>query len=199
MEFEPFVPGIEVNGQTVHSVLDGFRTFTILGEKYLADEGVGQRGRDGVFTLDPAGWYSQAAWLRAFRRVAADIGDKVLFDIGSAIPRNARFPPGVTDVRSAVEAIDVAYHMNHRRDGEVMFDPLTGRCAEGIGHYVCAGVPGRNEIVCECHNPYPCPFDLGIVTAMVTRFAPAARVAHDPPPAPCRRRGGDRCLYRVSW
>lgn len=196
MEFVPFEPGIEVNGRTVWSVVDGFRSFKLLASQYLLSEGIGSLGTDGHLTLDPDGWYQQEQWLRAFRK-AATLGSSLLFDIGLVIPRNAEFPPAVKDIHDAIRSVDVAYHLNHRKQGQVMFDPATGTMLEGIGHYGYEA-QGPRRIVSVCENPYPCAFDRGVLTAMAQRFEPRAVVTHDRA-APCRMREADSCRYEIAW
>lgn len=198
MQFVPFEAGIEVNGQTVYAIVDGMGEFRQLASKYLLSEGIGARGPAGIARVDPDGWYPQAAWLAAFKKIARDIGDPVLFRIGLAIPKNAKFPPWVKDVESAIRSIDIAYHMNHRKGGVELFDQVTGKIGEGIGHYGCERIDGRNMIVSVCNNPYPCHFDRGIITAMAQRFQVSAKVVHDDA-AQCRKNGGESCTYIVTW
>jgi hypothetical protein len=198
MQFVPFVSGVEVNGQTVFSIVDGMGDFAQLASKFLLAEGIGTRGPAGIVKIDPGAWYSQAAWLRAFQNIAKQIGDPVLYRIGLAIPKNAKFPPWVKDVESAVRSIDVAYHMNHRNGGAELFNPQNGAMSEGIGHYGCDPVPGRTMIVSICNTPYPCHFDRGIITAMAERFQVTAKVVHDDG-SPCRKNGAESCRYIVTW
>jgi len=198
MQFVSFEPGIEVNGQTVYAIFDGFATFKTIAADILTGEGIGTTTSEAGFTLDPAAWYSQDNWLRAFQRVAEKLGDAILFSIGKKIPENAIFPPWVIDIDSAIRSIDFAYHLNHRKGGTVMFNPETGAMLEGIGHYGYERVEGKNEIVSVCGNPYPCHFDRGIITTMAQRFQPAARVRHDDT-KPCRNKGGESCTYIVVW
>lgn len=198
MQFVPFEAGVEVNGQTVYAIVDGFRDFQQLASKFLLAEGIGTRGTAGIVKIDPVAWYSQDAWLRAFQHIAKEIGDPLLFRIGLAIPKNAKFPPWVSDIESAIRSIDIAYHMNHRKDGKVLFDPDTGVLTQGIGRYGCERVTGRNMIVSVCNNPYPCHFDRGIITAMAQRFQVSAKVVHDDA-APCRKNGAESCAYIVTW
>ncbi len=198
MQFKPMEAGIEVNGQTVYAVVDGFAS-KALPSKILVAEGVGTLGRDGVVEIDKDGWYSQEAWLRAFGKISESVGSNVLFNIGLKIPSNAIFPPWVVDVDSAIKSIDVAYHLNHRRQGKVMFDPANGTMLEGIGHYGYERpAPGVNRIVSKCANPYPCDFDRGILTTMAQKFAPRAMVLHQDD-ARCRLKGGESCTYVVKW
>jgi hypothetical protein len=64
-----------------------------------------------------------------------DVGPRALFQYGQHLPKYAPFPPTITDIQSAMGSMDAAYHMNHRKNGKVMFDPATGEMLEGIGHY----------------------------------------------------------------
>jgi hypothetical protein len=197
MEYKPFAPGIEVNGQTVYSVVDGFGTFRRVAEQFLVDEGIGSYDGLRMYALDMEGWYPQDRWLRAFEQVANKVGQSVLFDIGRRIPLNAQFPPWVVDVPSAIRSIDIAYHMNHRRGGRVMFDPVTLALHDGIGHYGFEHTKRSGIIRSHCENPYPCAFDEGILTAMAGRFDIRSRVEHQP--GPCRRRGSNFCVYIVQF
>lgn len=198
MQFVPFEEGIEVNGQTVWAIVDGFRAFSVLASTFLLKEGIGSQDKNGLAVVDPKAWYQQRAWLRAFEKISSQLGDAVLLEIGRAIPRNAQFPPSVRDIDSAIQSIDVAYHLNHRKRGQVMFNEATGRKLEGIGHYGYQRVPGQNRIISVCENPYPCAFDRGILSAMATRFEPTALTVHDDS-KPCRKNGGASCTYIISW
>lgn len=198
MQFRAFEPGIEVNGQTVWSIVDGFIN-KASPSRLLVDEGIGQLGVDGVVLLDKAGWYPQDAWLRAFEKISETLGDHMLFNIGKRIPENAVFPPWVVDIDSALKSIDVAYHLNHRKGGRVMFDLQQGALLEGIGHYGYARPEAHGRlIVSECRNPYPCEFDRGILTAMARRFEPLATVTHVDAHG-CRKAGKEACTYHVKW
>jgi len=199
MEFQPFESGIEVNGQTVWSIVDGFMLSKATPTRVLLEEGIGTLGPDGVVRIDPAAWYSQEAWLRAFQKISNALGMQVLLNIGKRIPENAIFPPWVVDVESAIRSIDIAYHLNHRKGGKVMFDLNTHEMLEGIGHYGFERPhPTKPLIVSECRNPYPCAFDRGILSAMARRFAPTATVVHLDEHV-CRRTGAEACTYHVKW
>lgn len=198
MQFRAFERDIEVNGQTVYSIIDGFNIFKKIPSDILLAEGIGERGTDGFVFITPDAWYSQEAWLRAFEKIADKAGATVLYQIGRRIPKNAIFPPGVTDVVSAVASVDIAYHMNHRKNGKILFNPATGQMMEGIGHYGCEAVPGERKLISRCHNPYPCDFDRGIITTVAKRFGELVMVVHDEA-QPCRKKGADSCTYVVTW
>jgi hypothetical protein len=176
--FKAYDTKVEVNGETVLSVVDGMGAFKDRALKILADCGIPNPA--------PGQWYPQQSWLNAFKKISDTIGPNTLYSIGVRIPENAKFPPQIDTVDKALTAIDMAYHMNHR-NGE-------------IGHYNFEKL-GENSARVVCPNPYPCDFDRGIVEAMARKFKPAGRVLvvdHDEK-APCRKKGGDSCTYNVSW
>jgi hypothetical protein len=197
MQFKAFEKDIEVNAPTVYSIIAGLGAFTNLSRRYFSQVGIGTVVNKEL-RLDMNAWYSQAAWLAAFENIAATVGDRVLFNIGQSIPGNAQFPPWVVDVDTGIKAIDVAYHMNHRKNGIPLFDPKTGVMKEGIGHYGYERIPGQNKIISLCKNPYPCAFDKGIITAMAQMFAPGCIITHDDGKE-CRNHGADSCTYYISW
>jgi hypothetical protein len=192
-QFKAFAQGVDVNGESVFSVVEGMGTFKAKAFDILSKNGISQ---------PKAGeWYSQQAWLNGFREISETVGASTLFLIGKKIPENAQFPPDIDNIEKALQSIDVAYHMNHRLAGELLFNPLTGSMKEGIGHYVYVKMSEKKAKII-CNNPYPCDFDRGIIEAMAKRFKPFeslfAKVAHDDA-APCRKKGADSCTYFVEW
>jgi hypothetical protein len=192
-QFTPFAPNVEVNGETVTSIVDGMGSFKSRGFDILTKNGIAQP--------EAGKWYSQQAWLASFKSIADTVGPTTLMAIGKKIPENAKFPPDINTIDKALAAIDVAYHMNHRSGGRQLFDPSTGRMSEGIGHYNFVKV-NETKAKVICNNPYPCEFDKGIVEAMAKRFKPAGsmfvKVTHDDS-CGCRKRGGDACTFVVEW
>lgn len=197
MQFIAFESGIEVNGQTVYSIVDALGSFKKLAHEILLPSGIGNMTKNG-YEIKMDEWYSQTSWLRAFEMIAKEIGEATLKRIGTKIPENAKFPPWVKDIDSAIKSIDIAYHMNHRKNGTIMFDPDTGKMLEGIGHYGYERIENENKIISKCKNPYPDSFDLGIITAMAKRFELKANIYHDDSKE-CRKNGGESCTYIITW
>ena len=192
-QFEAFEEGIEVNGETVLSVVDGMGAFKDRSYKFLADNGIREPR--------PGEWYPQQAWLNAFKAIAQTTGEFTLFSIGKKIPENAQFPPEIDSLDKALAAIDVAYHMNHRKNGKVMFDPSNGKMIEGIGHYGFEKT-GDREIIMACNNPYPSDFDRGIIESMAFRFKPSGVpmiIVRLDDSKPTRKKGADSCTFKVTW
>ncbi|HUK67092.1 MAG TPA: hypothetical protein VLV17_09715 [Anaeromyxobacteraceae bacterium] len=178
-QFKAFSPKVEVNGETVHAIVDGMGAFKAKALALLTEHGIPDP--------KPSAWYSQQAWLDAFKAIATSIGPATLFAIGQKIPANAKFPPGLDSIEKALTSVDRAYRANHR--------------GGDIGSYR-AEECGPKSVKMVCENPYPCEFDHGLVTAVAQRFKPAGtivvKVNHDPK-APCRKHGADSCTYLVSW
>ena len=198
MQFKAFEPDIEVNGPTVYSIIAGLGYFKNLSRRYFSKVNIGTVVNKEL-RIDMNGWYSQAAWLEAFKNIAEQVGDKVLFNIGLSVPENAQFPPWVVDIDTAIKAIDIAYHLNHRKNNRPLFDINTGIMSEGIGHYGYErSNPNQNRIVSVSRNPYPCAFDLGIITAMARKFQSDAKIIHDDS-RECRSNGAESCTYIITW
>jgi hypothetical protein len=187
-------PGIEVGGVSISAVLDAFQQYPSIVTKYLSQHGLG--GKQGQ--IDRAAWYSLDKWLAVYNAIAKEVGLNSLYSIGKRVPDSVELPPNVTDIRSVFGSLNVAYHLNHRKNGEVMFDLSSGRLLEGIGQVTCDFAEGERRLTLRFENPYPCEFDRGLVHGFAMRFEAAARVVHDNA-APCRKKGDTSCTYVVSW
>ncbi len=177
-QFQALDSSVEVNGQTVLSVVEGMGSFKYKALKILEE--------NGIADPQPGNWYSQQSWLDAFRAISDSIGGATLSQIGKQIPENADWPPDVDSAEKALASIDMAYHMNHR-NGE-------------IGRYNFETTGERSGIM-TCNNPYPCDFDRGLVEAAAKKFAPEGaivKVRHDDS-KPCRNHGTDSCTYIIDW
>jgi hypothetical protein len=172
-QYIAFEPNVEVTGRTILSTIDG------LGDQAL--EAFRQRG---VNKIDPDGWYPQQIWLDVLKEMDQR-GFFNMVAVGMKIPEDAAFPPDINTVESALESIDVAYHMNHR-GGE-------------IGHYRYEKI-GDRHVRMVCDNPYPSDFDYGLIYAMTRRYAGhRADFTVTRADSPCRRKGDDRCIYDIKW
>lgn len=176
--FQAYSPKVEVNGETVLTVIDGLSTVKLIARDILRDSGIADP--------QPGQWYSQQSWLDAFKIIAEKLGPTPLKNIGRKIPANARWPEHVQSVEAALKMIDRAYHMNHRN----------GK----IGHYryVSEGL-GRALMVCD--GPYPDYFDLGIIEAVAEKFVePGSKVAVTIDQSrPTRTEGADSTTFIITW
>ncbi len=177
-QYKAYSTNVEVNGETVLSVVNGMGAMKAMAKGILETKGI----RDPK----PGQWFKQQAWLDAFKQISSSVGPNTLSQIGQKIPENAQFPPSIDTVEKALNALDVAYHMNHR-GGE-------------IGHYSYKA-DGPDKGTLECANPYPCDFDRGLIVSLAKRFAPKGRivkVTHDDS-KPRRKKGDESCTYHVTW
>jgi hypothetical protein len=180
-QFVPFQDGVEVNGQTVLAIVNALEAGQATRFKILQ--------KHGIINPHANEWYSQKAWLEAFKEISEELGEYTLFAIGEAIPENAIFPPEIDSLEKALSSIDVAYHINHR-GGE-------------IGHYTLADFNYENRrAIMVCNNPYPSEFDKGIISTMVRKFVPSTSFIYDvqlDPAKETRLHGADSCTYIITW
>lgn len=180
-QYIPFQPGVEVNGQTILSVVYALHAGR--------DTRLAMLAKHGLNDIKPEKWYSQEKWLNAFKDISKYLGDPTLFVIGKAIPDNAIFPPEIDSLEKALNSIDIAYHMNHQ-GGE-------------IGSYKLIKFDSVNrEAIMVCNNPYPSEFDRGIITTMLRKFRPKdsymSEVRLDMTKEN-RQQGHDSCTYLINW
>ncbi|MCP4659231.1 MAG: hypothetical protein GY856_27795 [bacterium] len=177
-QFEAFDPQVEVIGRSVQIVIDTMGLFERMAREIFE--------KHGIVDVTDDGWYSQQAYLDVYREIYEKVGPNTMKMVGRQVPERALWPPDIATVEEALRSMDAAYHMNHR-GGE-------------IGHYRYEKTGNRIARM-VCHNPYPCPFDEGIIEAAIIKFAPrGARVSvtHDEEHG-CRLRGDESCTYDVSW
>jgi hypothetical protein len=198
MRYEQCEPGIEVNGESLGATVDAFKQYPAVVSKYLVKHGLVKTTNGKPDNVDRSAWYPLDKWLAAYHEIAREIGLNSLYTIGKKIPENATFPAHLSDIRAGLRSLDIAYHLNHRKNGVMMFDAATGVMLEGIGHYQVELVGEERKATIVCEEPYPCEFDRGLITALANRFEPMAKTIHDNS-APCRKKGANTCTYLVSW
>ncbi|NMO21654.1 hypothetical protein HPC49_48555 [Pyxidicoccus fallax] len=190
--------GIQVKGASIYSVVAAINTFSVLVNDLMQAMNVQTRDASGALMIDTNAWYDLDHYMPVYKKIDTLLGGRGLEKVGSFIPKNAEFPPNIQDIHGALASIDVAFHMNHRKDGKPMFNPLTGEMTEGIGHYRYQPVAGKNEALLVCDNPCPCRFDQGLIKGMAQRFQPQATLTHVPDTG-CRTKGDASCTYVVTW
>jgi hypothetical protein len=188
-------PGIEVAGASIGGMLDAFQQYPSVVMKYLVQHGLVSGKQTQI---DRTAWYPLHKWLDVYQAIAKDVGVNSLYTVGKKVPEHTVLPPQVTDIRSLFGSLNIAYHLDHRKNGVPMFDPATGVMLDGIGTVSCEFAGNEQKLTLKFEIPYPCEFNRGLIHAFAVRFEPAARVVHDNN-APCRKKGGSSCTYQVSW
>lgn len=185
--------GIEVSGETVMAVLHGMGNMREKGREILA--------WNGILAPEAGRWYPQQGLLDALRQIASSFRPITLTSIGRKIPDMARFPVGIQGIHQALLSLDIAYHLNHRKDGKVLFNNAERKLLDGIGHYFYRN-SGASSAVLVCTSPYPCEFDRGFIDATALRYRPDGvgdiHVTHEMT-GHCRKNGDDFCTYQVEW
>lgn len=184
---------VEVRPEAVELFVAAFDTFPSIGQKYLSRYGVAQGSPPMSRPYIPL-----AAWLSTFQAVLNDIGPNALFRIGARIIKNPHLPVNVHHLDAALRHLDIAFHMSHRKGGQVMFDPATKTMLEGIGHFTVERRGEEKRALVRSDTPYPCPLEHGIVSGVATQIDPRTVVRHHEPQV-CRMKGGDRCTYIATW
>lgn len=180
--YAAFDQNVEIRGETVLAVVEGAMgkfsdTYQERAITALADEGIENPVSDE--------WYPQQAWLNAFERIAGDLEPHVLDRIGEQIPSVADWPGDVSTVPDGLRSIDDAYQRNHR-GGE-------------IGYYNFEQTDDQTGTL-TCYNPYPCPFDRGLIRGVAQKYASLDAFVFIEETGPtCRRDGDDTCTYTVYW
>ena len=176
--FKAYDPKVEVNGETVLSVIDGLGSFQQIAMNILKES--------GIENPTAGQWYLQQSWLDCFKTISEKLGPATLEKIGETIPRNAKWPPMVNSIDTALGSIDMAYHMNHR-NGE-------------IGKYQFKKT-GETAAEILCTNPYPDPFDHGIISSAAKKFAKPGEkvVVKINEKVPTRTKGAESTLFIVTW
>jgi hypothetical protein len=187
-------PYYDVWGVPLLAYAHAFRQYPTVLEKYFSKLGISGN-------LDPEVLKSQyvpmTAWVKSTHDIVDEVGASTVYSIGKKIPDTAPLPPGTDDIKAVLMGVDISFHMHHRKDGVVMFDPATGTMLEGIGHYHCELQGGGTSAHLTCDNPYPCDLDRGIIAGFAARFEPAVSVSHAT--SACRKKGDNACVYLVQW
>jgi hypothetical protein len=175
---------VEVRGTTVCLVVEGLSD--------LSDEAARQANEILVDAEmadpEPDSWYSLRDWIDVLDEIGATVGDDALRELGVKVPKGVEWPPDVNTTRQGFDTVNEAYQLNHR-GGE-------------IGSYEFVETGDRERTVI-CENPYPCPFDKGLLEGVLRVFGEefnySPMVLIHETGDECRADGGDRCTYRVTW
>ena len=181
-QYEAFDPDVEIHGRTILNVVDG--ALARYSEEFR-QEARDSLAENGIVDPAPDAWYPQQAWLDTFESIAEELEPHILDRLGEQIPDVADWPNDISTVEEGLRSIDEAYQRNHR-GGE-------------IGYYRFEPIDDRTGNV-TCKNPYPCPFDRGLIRSVAQEYAPVeAFVFVEQCGEECRRDGADTCTYTVTW
>jgi hypothetical protein len=180
--YEALDEGVEVHGRTILTVVDD--ALSRFSESYR-QTAYDALSANGIDEPSPTEWYPQQAWLNTFEVIADELEPHILDRLGEQIPAVADWPASPSSVTEGLSAVDDAYQANHR--------------GGDIGSYRFESTDDRvGEVTCQ--NPYPCPFDRGLIRATARTYAPVESfVFVEEHGDRCRRNGDDVCVYTVTW
>ena len=190
--YRAYNPNVEVNKNTIGSVIRALPVGEDIRQEILL--------KNNIDLASDKEWFNQQLWLNCFSDIEEILGETILYMIGESIPESAYFPE-INSLEEALKKLDVAYHMNHRLNGKVMYDNVTGKMLEGIGHYTLTEFDEeKGYAVMVCENPYPSRFDLGIISRLVKKYShnPNSKVYLDITKE-TRLEGGRSCTYVVEF
>lgn len=180
--YEAFDQGVEVNGQTVLTIVE--KAMGRFSDAYQ-ERALQALAAEGITDPESEEWYPQQTWLNAFETIAEELQPHVLDRLGEQLPEVAAWPNDFDTVPDGLRSIDDAYQQNHR--------------GGDIGYYEFEQTEERTGEL-TCHNPYPCPFDRGLIRGVAKQYASVdAFVFIEETGETCRRDGDETCLYTVYW
>ncbi|NUO49308.1 MAG: hypothetical protein HOV80_10675 [Polyangiaceae bacterium] len=184
----------EVWGIALMGHLHAFKQYPSVLEKFFKRTGISANADPEALK---AQWVPMAAWWQLTHEIVEEVGANTAYQVGRKIAEGAPLPPEVDSVAGALMGVDISYHMHHRKDGVIMFDPATGTLLDGIGHYHCQLEEGKTSAKMTCDNPYSCDLDRGILAGFAARFEAAVSVSHVD--SGCRKKGDKACVYLIQW
>lgn len=138
-------------------------------------------------------WFDTEKLWNVMNRFAEAYGPNTVFNIGKKIPAVLLLPSRVADcdsISDVPEAVDKIFHLYHRRDGRILYDPENDRFFEGLGrirHRKTA--PNAMELV--ANHPYPPDLTRGIIVRLARKFDPLVNVL-------CEQKDGE-AHFSVVW
>lgn len=151
---------------------------------------------------EPGHDYKLENVLKAYHEVGDTVGARTLYMIGKGVASLVPLPPDIS-LKDTLKNINLAYHQNHKINGNEMFDPKTGQMTDGIGHYrLTSYSEEKKEAIMECTNPYPSKFDEGILVQLARKSRPKGSIKQDiklDSNKPMRDKGGTSCTYIINW
>jgi hypothetical protein len=175
--YKAFSPKIELVGQVVLGLVEGMGAFGNMALQILSQH--------GITNPQAENWYSQQAYLDAFKEIATKTGPKTIQQTGKRIIDVAIWPPGVDTFEKALTVLPQAYQMNHRGGNPGKYEFIK---------------TGENQGTVICTNPYPDEFDLGILQGIVAKFMAGKGVTIDiDGTQPTRSKGAESTTFLISW
>jgi hypothetical protein len=199
MSYQPVkknIEGVEVRGEVIIGIKE------VLENSTYRSKGISLK----PFNLDtakPNQWYPLKNLVDFFTYIEESNNSVILQKIGAEVANKALWPDTVQTIRAALESVNLAYHMNHRRNGLELFDYKKGVVIEGyIGHNILEVDDKKETVKYICGSFYPSDFDLGMAKQVVKIFgknAIAALSVKRDASKPSRKKGDTTCTFNLNY
>ena len=185
---------VEVRGEVIIGFIKALNSLYGNPDEYLS--------KYGILNPKEKQWYPLKALVGVFLEFEKKGLFSILQKIGAIVADEAIWPENIKTFTDAINTIDHAYHMNHRRDKQELYDYKNNKIIEGyIGHDILEINEQNKTAIYTCGSFYPCDFDLGMARAILRKFKPETTfisIKHDDN-KPCRKEKGDTCQYIIKW
>jgi len=162
-QYKSYTESAEVNLEAILSVVNCLKVGKEIRNSILLKHNI---------DIEKDQWFKMQDWLDAFKEIADVLGEFNLFLTGKAVIETAILPP-MNNLREALGALNIGYHMNHRINGLPAFNPETGELLEGVGNYNVVSFDEENrKAVIQHTSPYPWRLVLGVITEFASRYSP---------------------------
>ncbi len=188
------IEGVEVRGEVIIGFKKALESLYGNPSQYLS--------KYGILNPEVNKWYPLKALIDMFSEFEKRKLNSILQKIGSITAEEAVWPKDIQTFKDALNSINHAYHINHRRKNKELYDYTNNAIIEGgIGHDILEVNEETKTAIYTCGSFYPCDFDLGMAKAVLRKFKgniTFISIKHDDT-KPCRKNGGDTCQYNIKW
>lgn len=190
------IEGVEVRKEVIVGIQE------VLNQKSIQLKNLSLKSF-GLDLEENKAWYPLENLLKLFTYIEKNCSPSILQRIGAEVAKKAKWPDTTQNAEEAIRSINLAYHMNHRRDEQELFDYEKGEIIEGyIGHDILE-IDHKKEVAnFICGSFYPSDFNLGMAKQVLkifgNNFIAALSVKIDKS-QPSRKTGGETCTYNINY
>ena len=159
--------------------------------------------KHGIVNPKPGEWHNFQSFLTSLEEISRNVGDMNTFLLGSkGIEASALTLPPMNNLKEALSLLNVGYHMNYRLNGEITFDPETGKMIDVIGNFELIEFSDEERIAKMISSTPYGHDERGYIDAFVRSYSPNDAVYHEVKEDITRERkseGADSTTYIIRW
>jgi hypothetical protein len=126
-------------------------------------------------------WYDTESLWSVMNLFAKTYGPGTVFNIGKRIPAALPLPAHVVEcstMNEVPEAVDKIFHLFHRREDKMLYDPARQEFEEGLGR-IRHRKTGPHSIELVAPHLYPPDLTRGIIVRLARKFDPLVEVHYE--------------------